>query len=108
MAQPDELPLHPTFPCALRAHARGRLAQRVESSAMVDELLAVLSAHALAAIFLVTLAARGGAQDPAAPLLVAAGALGCSAQAPLGALAAASILANLAGDAVWFVAGKLW
>src|SRR4030095_9836489 len=98
MAQPDELPLHPTFPCALRAQARGRLVQRVESSAMVDELLAVLSAHALAAIFLVTFAARAGAPVPGPLLLVAAGALGYSAQAPLGARAAASILANLAGD----------
>jgi membrane protein DedA with SNARE-associated domain/rhodanese-related sulfurtransferase len=75
---------------------------------MVEDLLAFLSAHALTAIFLVTFAARVGAPVPAAPLLVAAGALGHSAQVPLGSLAAASILANLAGDAVWFVAGKHW
>ncbi|MDB5861410.1 MAG: sulfurtransferase, partial [Ramlibacter sp.] len=70
--------------------------------------LPLLSMHALAAVFLVTFAARAGVPVPAAPLLVVAGAMGQSAQLPLMAVAAASVLANLAGDTVWFAAGKFW
>jgi membrane protein DedA with SNARE-associated domain/rhodanese-related sulfurtransferase len=74
---------------------------------MMDSLLSLYSDHGLSAIFLVTLAARIGAPFPAAPLLVVAGALGRSAQPSIGVVAVASILANLAGDAVWFGAGRV-
>ena len=74
----------------------------------MNTLLAFLATYGLAAIFLVTLAARVGIPIPAAPMLVAAGALRGPAELSLLAVAAASILANLAGDAVWFAAGRLW
>jgi membrane protein DedA with SNARE-associated domain/rhodanese-related sulfurtransferase len=74
----------------------------------MQDLLALLPAYGLAAVFLVTLAARIGAPLPAAPVLVAAGALGGSADMPLLGVAAVSILANLAGDSVWFAAGRMW
>ena len=75
---------------------------------MIQELLAFLSAHGLAAIFVVTLAARVGVPVPAAPLLVIAGALGEAAHLRLVSVAAVAIVANLLGDAVWFAAGRLW
>lgn len=75
---------------------------------MIQELLAFLSAHGLAAIFFVTLAARVGVPVPAAPLLVLAGALGEAAHLPLLSVALVAIVANLLGDAVWFAAGRVW
>lgn len=75
---------------------------------MIQDLLAFLSAHGLAAVFLVTFAARVGVPVPAAPLLVVAGALGSSGQMSLSLVTLVSLLANLAGDTVWFAAGRLW
>jgi membrane protein DedA with SNARE-associated domain/rhodanese-related sulfurtransferase len=74
----------------------------------MKDLVPFLAAHGLWAIFFVTLVARIGAPVPAAPLLVVVGALGQSGVLPLWAAAAVSVLANLAGDAVWFVAGRRW
>jgi len=74
----------------------------------MNDLVAFLTTHGLWAIFFITLAARIGAPVPAAPLLILAGALGESAQLPLWAVAGVSVLANLGGDAVWFVAGRRW
>lgn len=72
----------------------------------MKELLSLLTAHGLSAVFVVTLAARIGVPVPAAPLVVLAGALGQAGDLSLGAAAAVSILANVAGDAVWFGAGR--
>ena len=74
----------------------------------MQELLSLLAAHGVLAVFAVTFAARVGAPMPAAPLLVMAGALGQAGQLSLWAAAGASLLANLAGDAIWFWGGRRW
>jgi len=72
----------------------------------VKELVALLLNHGMLIVFAVTLAARIGAPLPAAPLLVVAG--GLSAAGPFSAAATfgVSMLANVAGDAVWFWGGR--
>lgn len=70
------------------------------------ELLDLLIAHGVLLVFLVTLAARAGAPLPAAPLLVVAGGLAAEGQISGWASLAVAVLANIGGDAVWFVAGR--
>ena len=57
-------------------------------------------------VFAVTLAARLGLPVPAAPVLVVAGALGVGSLAGGVAMLAAAVIANLLGDAAWFIAGR--
>ena len=70
--------------------------------ALVDLLLR----HGVLLVFAVTLAARIGAPVPAAPLLVVAGGLAAGGQFSLAAAFAVAVLANVLGDAVWFVGGR--
>jgi membrane protein DedA with SNARE-associated domain/rhodanese-related sulfurtransferase len=72
----------------------------------VNSLIELLSQHGVTIVFVATLLARVGAPVPAAPLLVVAGGLSAGAQLSAPAVLLASIVANLAGDAVWFVAGR--
>jgi len=72
----------------------------------MNDLVALLLKHGPLLVFAVTLAARAGAPLPAAPLLVVAGGLGALGQIPLALTAGLSLLANLLGDIVWFVAGR--
>lgn len=58
-------------------------------------------------VFLVTLAARIGAPLPAAPLLVVAGGLAAAGRLGAASLVMASVLANVLGDAMWFIAGRV-
>lgn len=74
----------------------------------MDELISLLTRHGLAVVFVVTLAARIGAPLPAAPLLVVAGALVQTGQLSAWACIAVSLVANLAGDAIWFWGGRRW
>lgn len=69
-------------------------------------LLELLIAHGVLLVFLVTLAARAGVPLPAAPLLVVAGGLAAEGQLSGLASLAVAVLANIGGDAVWFVAGR--
>lgn len=73
-------------------------------------LMSLLVEHGLWVVFLVTLAARAGAPVPAAPLLVMAGGVSMAPSLPSGAAwllaLGVAVLANLAGDAVWFAAGR--
>lgn len=73
----------------------------------MDDLVPLLLRHGPLLVFVVTFAARAGAPLPAAPLLVVAGGLGALGQMPLGATIGLSLLANLLGDVLWFVAGRL-
>jgi membrane protein DedA with SNARE-associated domain len=73
----------------------------------MDDLVPLLLRHGPLLVFVVTLAARAGAPLPAAPLLVVAGGLGALGQMPLGVTIGLSLLANLLGDVVWFVAGRV-
>ncbi|MCU7373928.1 VTT domain-containing protein [Paucibacter sp. O1-1] len=69
-------------------------------------LIELLVAHGVLLVFLVTLAARAGAPLPAAPLLVVAGGLAAEGTLSGWAVLVVAVLANIAGDAVWFVAGQ--
>ncbi len=68
--------------------------------------LQLLAAHSTWLVFVVTLAARLGAPVPAAPLLVAVGSLAVTGVIDFWSAMAASVIANLLGDAAWFYAGR--
>ena len=72
----------------------------------MSQLIELLVTHGVLLVFLVTLAARAGAPLPAAPLLVVAGGLAAEGILSGAAVLAVAVLANIAGDAVWFVAGR--
>jgi len=72
----------------------------------VKDLIALLLQHGVLLVFLVTLAARAGAPFPAAPLLVVAGGLSAGGLLSSSGTVLASLLANLAGDALWFWGGQ--
>lgn len=72
----------------------------------MEDFARVLATHGIGLVFVAVLAARIGAPVPAAPLLVVAGALAAAGRIGLPALVLASLAANLAGDAVWFAAGR--
>ena len=70
---------------------------------------ALLLQHGPLLVLGVTAAARIGLPAPAAPLLMATGALAAAGHLSLPCLAvlvALSVLANLLGDGVWFWAGR--
>ena len=67
----------------------------------------LLLQHGVLIVFAVTLAARIGAPVPAAPLLVVAGGLSVGGQLSASAILASALVANVVGDAVWFVSGRL-
>lgn len=69
-------------------------------------LIELLIQHGVLLVFLVTLAARVGAPVPAAPLLVVAGGLAAAGDLSWPGAFAAAIVANVAGDGVWFQAGR--
>jgi membrane protein DedA with SNARE-associated domain/rhodanese-related sulfurtransferase len=70
------------------------------------DLIPLLIAHGALIVFVITLAARIGAPVPAAPLLVVAGGVSMTGQMSLLVCLAASVVANLLGDAVWYQAGR--
>jgi len=72
----------------------------------VQELVDLLLHHGVLIVFVATLAARIGAPVPAAPLLVVAGGLSAAGQFSLAAAFGVAMLANVAGDAVWFWGGR--
>jgi len=74
----------------------------------VEDLVALLVRHGVAIVFGATLAARVGAPVPAGPLLVVAGGLSAGGQLSVWAVFFAALLANLAGDALWFASGRRW
>ena len=69
-------------------------------------LIDLLIQHDFLLVFLVTLAARIGAPVPAAPLLVVAGGLAAAGRLTAVSLVVAAVLANVLGDAIWFIAGR--
>lgn len=76
----------------------------------MSALSSLMAEYGLLLVFAVTLAARAGVPLPAAPLLVVAGSAAVAApggllQAWLPTLAVA-IVANVLGDAVWYLAGR--
>lgn len=74
--------------------------------AALDDIVALLLGHGPLLVFGLTLASRAGAPFPAAPVLVVAGGLGAVGHISLPLTAVLSLLANLLGDAVWYLAGR--
>jgi membrane protein DedA with SNARE-associated domain/rhodanese-related sulfurtransferase len=72
----------------------------------VNDIVALLLDHGPLVVFGLTLASRAGAPFPAGPVLVVAGGLGALGQLSLPITAVLSLLANLLGDALWFVGGR--
>ncbi len=72
----------------------------------MDTLAALAAQHGVLLVFLATFAARLGLPVPAAPVLVVAGALGGAGWLGQAGVLVAAIVANLLGDAVWFIAGR--
>lgn len=72
----------------------------------LHNLSALLLGHGVLIVFVIVLAARVGLPLPASPLLVVAGGLTVAGQLPWAATLAASIAANLLGDALWYAAGR--
>jgi membrane protein DedA with SNARE-associated domain/rhodanese-related sulfurtransferase len=72
----------------------------------VQDLVDLLLHHGVLIVFAATLAARVGAPVPAAPLLVVAGGLSAAGEFSSLAAVGAAILANVAGDALWFWGGR--
>ncbi len=72
----------------------------------MDGLVGLLLHHGMLIVFAVTLAARIGAPLPSAPLIVVAGGLSAVSDFSAAATFGVSLLANVAGDAVWFWGGR--
>jgi membrane protein DedA with SNARE-associated domain/rhodanese-related sulfurtransferase len=72
----------------------------------MDSLLALLLQHGTLLVFASTLAARIGLPVPAAPVVVVAGALSVGGGIGFWAMTLAAVIANLLGDAAWFVGGR--
>jgi membrane protein DedA with SNARE-associated domain/rhodanese-related sulfurtransferase len=72
----------------------------------MQDLVALLVEHGTLAVFVATLAARVGAPVPASPLMVVAGALVAGGQLPAALTVLCSLAANVAGDCVWYEAGR--
>lgn len=75
-------------------------------NASMRALIDLLIQHDFLLVFLVTLAARIGAPVPAAPLLVVAGGLAAAGRLSAVSLVVAAVLANVLGDAIWYIAGR--
>jgi membrane protein DedA with SNARE-associated domain/rhodanese-related sulfurtransferase len=88
------------------AGSDGTIAGFEWSGLAVETLVALLMQHGASIVFVATLAARVGAPVPAGPLLVVAGGLSASGQLPVAAVFIAALVANLAGDALWFAGGR--
>jgi len=75
----------------------------------VEALIALMVDHAVAVVFVVTLAARVGLPVPAAPVLVVAGGIAAIAEPVLlFAMVGSTLVANVLGDAVWFYTGRVY
>jgi membrane protein DedA with SNARE-associated domain/rhodanese-related sulfurtransferase len=72
----------------------------------MQELVALLVEHGTLVVFVATLAARIGAPVPASPLLVVAGGLVAGGQLSAALTVLGALLANVAGDFVWYEAGR--
>jgi membrane protein DedA with SNARE-associated domain len=72
----------------------------------MEELTALLSQHGLALVFFNVLLTQAGVPVPAMPVLVVAGAFVAQGQIGLAPLAAATVIASLIGDTLWYIAGR--
>lgn len=73
---------------------------------MIAWLTALLLAHGVLVVTVVSLLVRVGVPLPGAPVLVVAGGLAATGAVSGAGLLAGAVAATVAGDAVWFVAGR--
>lgn len=73
----------------------------------MQELTDLLAQYGLALVFANVFLAQAGAPVPAVPLLLVAGALAAGGELSTGLVVAVAVAASLAGDALWFAAGRL-
>ena len=73
---------------------------------MMQELAALISQYGLLMIFALVLLEQVGLPLPALPALILAGALAAGGELSLPALFGSAVLACLAGDTVWYAAGR--
>ena len=72
----------------------------------MEELTALLAQHGLSLVFLNVLLTQSGVPVPSMPMLIVAGAFAAQGQMSLAALLAATVAASLAGDTLWYLAGR--
>jgi len=72
----------------------------------VDEIVALLLDHGPTLVFVVTLLSRAGLPLPGGPVLVVAGGLAALGQLSLVVTVLLSLVANLLGDAAWYLGGR--
>lgn len=72
----------------------------------MDELTALLAQHGLSVVFVNVLLTQAGAPVPAVPMLVIAGAFVAQGQIGLFSVVAATVVASLIGDLLWYAAGN--
>jgi membrane protein DedA with SNARE-associated domain len=74
----------------------------------MEEMIALLSQHGVALVFANVLLTQSGVPLPAVPILLVAGAFVTQGQIALAPLVAATVVASLIGDTLWYVAGRLY
>jgi len=74
----------------------------------MDEMTGLLAQHGLVLVFANVLLTQTGVPLPAVPLLIVAGAFVAQGQIALFPLILVSVAASLIGDALWYVAGRLY
>lgn len=74
----------------------------------MQEITSLLAQYGLALIFLNVLLLQVGVPVPAVPTLMAAGALSVGGSLSLPAIIAVAVTASLAGDLVWYIAGRYY
>jgi membrane protein DedA with SNARE-associated domain/rhodanese-related sulfurtransferase len=74
----------------------------------LSEIVRLIREHGLAIVFANVLAEQVGLPVPSIPTLVIAGGLAADGRLPAGALFGLAFLACTIGDALWFLAGRLW
>jgi membrane protein DedA with SNARE-associated domain len=72
----------------------------------MEEMTGLLAHYGLALVFVNVLLTQSGVPGPSVPMLVLAGAFVAKGQMPLAALAAATVVASLIGDTLWYLAGR--
>ena len=72
----------------------------------MEELTALLAQHGLSLVFLNVLLTQSGVPVPSMPMLIVAGAFAAQGQMSLAALLLATVTASLAGDTMWYLAGR--
>src|SRR5687768_5586346 len=72
----------------------------------MEELTALLAQHGLSVVFVNVLLTQAGAPVPAVPMLVIAGAFVAQGQIGLFSVVAATVVASVIGDLLWYAAGN--